>query len=83
MPWKETNNRLEKRFEMDGFSTIVSKLNKLATICDEYAHHPDFRVFGYKYIEFSLCNHDAGHKITQKDHALSREIDELFNDDCT
>ncbi len=79
MSWKENNNRLEKQFELSSFNAIVNKLNILTRVCDEQDHHPDFCVHGYKHISFSLCTHDEGYRVTEKDHALSKEIDRIFS----
>lgn len=79
MEWKEVDNRLEKEFELSDFSSIMEKLPQLGKVADGMDHHPDFEVYGYKQIKFKLMTHSEG-KITQKDHDLAKEIDQLFSD---
>jgi 4a-hydroxytetrahydrobiopterin dehydratase len=77
MTWQIIDNSLQKTFTLKGFTTIVKQLNDLATICDELNHHPDVDIYGYKHIRFKLYTHDEN-KITDKDYALAKVIDELF-----
>lgn len=79
MEWKEKDNRLEKEFTAGDFAAIMEKLPELAKIADGMNHHPDFEVYGYKNIKFSLMTHSEG-KITELDHNLAKEIDQLFTD---
>ena len=75
--WKTENNRLTKTFELKGFSAIINKLPELAAIANGMNHHPDFTVHDYKRITFALWTHSQN-SVTEKDHALAREIDKLF-----
>ena len=77
MGWVEKNDKLVKTFEMESFSDIINRLNALAEVANEMNHHPDFEVFGYKQIKFSLSTHDSN-SITDNDHQLAKEIDAVF-----
>lgn len=77
MSWKTENEKLTKTFQLTGFSAVINKLPALAKIADAMNHHPDFSVHGYKFITFTLFTHDKK-AITEKDHALAKEIDRLF-----
>ena len=77
MSWVEKNDKLVKTFEMESFSDIINRLNAVAEVANEMNHHPDFEVFGYKQIKFSLSTHDSN-SITDKDHQLAKEIDAVF-----
>ena len=81
MSWNLTNNKLVKEFKVDKFSTIIEKLNELKVIADKYAHHPDFKVFGYNKICFELSTHDAN-GVTEKDYTLAESIDVIFADNA-
>ncbi len=78
MSWSITNNKLEKEFVMNSFSEIIEKLNAVNSIADSLNHHPDFLVYDYKKIKFSLSTHDDGNKVTEKDYALAERIDTIF-----
>jgi len=78
MDWKIENDRLTKTFEMSGFSDITTKLGTLGKLADAANHHPDFSVHGYKFITFTLFTHSKK-SITEKDYALAKEIDQLFD----
>ena len=77
MEWTEEENQLVKTFEMDSFSDIINRLDKVAEVANEMEHHPDFKVYGYKHIKFNLSTHDSN-SITVKDHLLAKKIDEIF-----
>jgi 4a-hydroxytetrahydrobiopterin dehydratase len=77
--WKTENNRLTKTFELKGFSAIINKLPALADAANGMNHHPDFSVHDYKRITFSLWTHSKN-AITEKDHALAKEIDRIFSE---
>jgi 4a-hydroxytetrahydrobiopterin dehydratase len=77
MSWTEKNKTLMKTFELNSFSAIIECLNDVAEKANEMGHHPDFEVFGYKNIRFSLSTHDAN-GITEKDHELAKKIDAIF-----
>ena len=77
MGWSIENEKLTKTFQLKGFSAVIDKLPELAKIADGMNHHPDFSVHSYKFISFTLFTHDKK-AITEKDHALAKEIDNLF-----
>ena len=77
MFWTKENNKLVKTFEMKSFNDIISRLQILTSITDRLNHHPDFRVYDYKKIEFTLTTHSEG-GVTEKDESLSKEIDQVF-----
>jgi 4a-hydroxytetrahydrobiopterin dehydratase len=78
MDWKIEDNKLTRTFEMAGFSDITRRLAELGTIADAANHHPDFAVHGYKFVTFTLFTHSKK-SITEKDYALAKEIDRLFD----
>jgi len=78
MTWQEINNKLEKEFVLKSFSEIIEKLNDVKIVANAMNHHPDFCVYGYKKIKFTLCTHDIGNTVTKNDHDLAEKIDEIF-----
>jgi 4a-hydroxytetrahydrobiopterin dehydratase len=77
MSWSPENKTLRKTFTMKSFNDIIKKLDKLTVVTDKMNHHPDFKVYGYKNIEFTLSTHSVG-AVTEKDHKLAEEIDSIF-----
>lgn len=75
--WQDVNGKLEKEFQFNDFSEALDFINKLAEICENENHHPEIN-WVYNKIKLSLCTHDAGDTITEKDINLSRLIDETF-----
>ncbi len=78
MSWSINNNKLEKEFVMNSFSEIIEKLKEVCIIADLLNHHPNFEVYDYKKIKFSLCTHDHGNKVTEKDYLLAEKLDQVF-----
>ena len=78
MSWLINNNKLEKEFVLNSFSEIIEKLKQVSIIADLLNHHPDFLVYDYKKIKFSLCTHDNGNKVTEKDYLLAERLDLVF-----
>ena len=78
MEWKEEDNQLVKVFTMNNFSEIVNALPKIGKIADVMDHHPDFEVYGYKNIRFTLSTHSEG-KVTELDYKLAEEIDTVLS----
>jgi 4a-hydroxytetrahydrobiopterin dehydratase len=77
MNWTEVDNKLTKKFETKDFSELTAKLNVIAVIADEMDHHPDFKVWGYNKIEFSLSTHTSN-SVTEMDYQLAEHINEVF-----
>lgn len=78
MEWIEENKRLVKEFKLKNFSAITEKLQEIAIKADEIDHHPDFQVYGYNHIKFSLSTHTTN-GVTEKDYALAKEIDNILS----
>jgi 4a-hydroxytetrahydrobiopterin dehydratase len=75
--WKEENNRLVKTFQFNDFVEAFSFMTKVALIAEKMNHHP-FWTNVYNKVSFELSTHDAGDKVTTKDHELARAIDNLL-----
>ena len=75
--WNEDNDQLVKTFEFVNFKEAFAFLNKVAEESEKMDHHPTI-INTYNRVEIRLCTHSAGNKVTEKDHALSRQIDNIL-----
>lgn len=76
MSWKEENNTLTKTFTFDNFVEAFGFMSKVAIMAEKMNHHPNWSNV-YNKVSFQLNTHDAGDKVTDKDHALAKAIDSL------
>jgi 4a-hydroxytetrahydrobiopterin dehydratase len=74
--WKEENNTLTKTFEFKDFVSAFGFMTKVAIVAEKMNHHPNWTNV-YNKVSFTLNTHDAGNKVTDKDHRLAAEIDKL------
>ncbi|UII21890.1 4a-hydroxytetrahydrobiopterin dehydratase [Fulvivirga ligni] len=74
--WKEEDNKLKKTFEFEDFVTAFGFMSKVAIVAEKMNHHPNWSNV-YNTVSFELNTHDAGDKVTEKDHKLASEIDKL------
>ena len=75
--WKEDNDQLVKYFEFIDFKEAFEFLIKVAEESEKMDHHPTI-INTYNKVEIRLCTHSVGNKVTEKDHALSRQIDKIL-----
>jgi len=75
--WKESNNQLHKTFEFKNFIDAFAFMTKAAIVIEKHNHHPEWKNV-YNKVEISLCTHDAGNIITEKDHKLAEALDKLY-----
>lgn len=76
MSWETRNEKLFRSFEFKNFVEAWAFMTKVALIAEKMNHHPDWSN-SYNKVEISLCTHDAGNKITEKDRLLAAAIDKL------
>lgn len=75
--WISENNTLRKAFIFWDFLEAMRYMDRVAAICEEMHHHPDWRnVYNTLYVV--LTTHDAGNTITEKDIMLAEKMDEIF-----
>lgn len=74
--WKEENNTLIKTFEFKTFEEVMLFMQSAASFISETDHHPTWSNT-YNRITVTLCTHDAGNQVTEKDHALANYLDKL------
>ena len=75
--WTESDNKLTREFKFNNFKDALLFINKVADISEKYNHHPEIYNV-YNRVKLSLCTHDKGSIITDKDYNLSQKIDELL-----
>ena len=71
------NWQLNKIFEFKNFMEAISFINKVADIAENMNHHPDIKIFDYKYVEINIFTHSEA-KITENDYKLAELIDNLI-----
>ncbi|OYU83840.1 MAG: pterin-4-alpha-carbinolamine dehydratase [Flavobacterium sp. BFFFF2] len=76
--WKEENNKLTRSFEFKDFVAAFTFMTKVAFAAEKMGHHPYWCNI-YNKVDIQLCTHDANDCITEKDRALSKEIDAIFH----
>ncbi len=77
--WEEKSDSLIKDFKFKGFNQAVEFVNKIKDAANAANHHPDLLIHGYSNVEVRLTTHSATSKVTEKDHALAKTIDQIYN----
>lgn len=76
--WTHENNRLTRHFEFKDFVEAFAFLTQVALLAEKCDHHPTWSNT-YNRVTIELSTHDAGNIVTDKDHTLAKQIDELLN----
>lgn len=76
--WKETDNKLYRKFQFKDFNEAFAFMTKVALAAEKMDHHPTW-TNTYNTVEIWLSTHDAQNTITHKDKQLANRIDELIN----
>lgn len=76
--WTEENNQLKRNFQFSNFIEAFGFMTKVAFVAEKMNHHPNWSNV-YNKVEISLCTHDAGNTVTEKDRKLASEIDKIYN----
>ena len=74
MKWTETESKLMKTIKCQDFNHALALLNKIAVIAESMNHHPDMKIYSYRFLSIEIYTHDTN-SITQKDYDLSKQID--------
>ncbi len=74
MKWTETESKLMKTIKCQDFNHALALLNKIAVAAESMNHHPDMKIYSYRFLSIEIYTHDTN-SITQKDYDLSRQID--------
>lgn len=74
--WEERENKLHKTFEFKDFREAISWMVRASFEIERLNHHPEWSNV-YNKVEVQLCTHDAGNKVTSKDHELAKALDSI------
>ncbi len=75
--WKIIDDKMVATLERENFKEVLVLVNKIGELAEELNHHPDMRIFNYKFLEITLYTHSE-QAITEKDRLLANEIDKLI-----
>tara|TARA_B100001057_G_scaffold77507_2_gene72423 strand:- start:36929 stop:37159 length:231 start_codon:yes stop_codon:yes gene_type:complete len=75
--WIESDNKLKREFKFKDFNEAISFINRIAVVSEKYNHHPEIYNV-YNKVIISLCTHDQGSVITDKDYDLAKKIDDIL-----
>lgn len=75
--WKEENNQLKRSFQFTNFIEAFGFMTKVALVAEKMNHHPNWSNV-YNKVDITLCTHDEGNTISEKDRKLANEIDKAF-----
>ena len=80
--WDEVDGGLERSWTLDDMAEAARWAQRIAVLCDEHDHHADV-TFGWGHLKVRTTTHDAGHTVTDKDHALAEAVDVLMAEAST
>ena len=70
MNWEEKDGKLVRNLKCQDFEEALALLNKIAMISESINHHPDMKIFSYKFLSIEVYTHDTN-SITAKDYELA------------
>ena len=76
--WQELDDALHKKFVFTDFVAAFDFMTRVAKIAEAQNHHPDWSN-SWNMVEISLCSHDKGGKVTERDRRLAAAIDEVVD----
>ena len=75
--WTEENNALQRIFKFKNFTQAFAFMTEVAFAAEKQNHHPNWSNV-YNTVDIKLNTHDKGDIVTEKDHALAKAIDGIF-----
>lgn len=75
--WEYEDDVITKEFAFGDFREALEFVNEVGDLAEEADHHPDIKIFDYKYVEISLTTHSQG-GVTEVDFSLANQIEELL-----
>jgi 4a-hydroxytetrahydrobiopterin dehydratase len=76
--WVHSDNKLTKTFEFETFEEAIDYMVRASIVISELDHHPEWTNV-YNRVMVSLCTHDAGNVVTQKDYDLALALDSIVS----
>lgn len=71
--WRKLAQAVHARYRIRDFTAGATFIAAVAAAAEDANHHPDLQL-SYGAVDVSLCTHDGGVRITQKDVDLARKI---------
>lgn len=75
--WQEQDGKLVMEKTFANFSEAFSFLTRVALLAEKKNHHPSIENT-YNKVRLTLCTHDAGNTITDKDRQLAAMIEDVL-----
>ncbi|MGY4384860.1 4a-hydroxytetrahydrobiopterin dehydratase [Pedobacter sp. UYP24] len=75
--WEEIDRKLYKVMLFKDFQETFAFMVRVAFLAEKNNHHPKW-TNTYNKLEIWLSTHDAGDIVTEKDHSLAKQIDQLL-----
>lgn len=75
--WQEQDHQLYRAFRFADFKEAFAFMTKVAMVAEKMDHHPTW-TNTYNQVDIRLSTHSAGNVVTEKDHALAKAIDKLY-----
>ena len=66
-----------KTYEFDSFEEAMDFMQRARAVISRINHHPEW-TNRYNRVEVRLTTHDQGNVVTQRDHQLATELDQVF-----
>ena len=77
--WRKLAQALHARYLIPNYPAAAAFVSALAEVAESQDHHPDLRLAAGT-IDVSLCTHEDGLWVTQKDVTMARTISEIAKD---
>jgi 4a-hydroxytetrahydrobiopterin dehydratase len=74
--WRKLGQALHARYSIPNYAAAAAFLTVVAQVAEADGHHPDLRVT-HGVIDISLCTHEDGLWVTQKDIDMARRISDI------
>ena len=75
--WTEKDKALQRTFKFANFIEAWAFMTEVAFHAERLNHHPNWSNV-WNTVDIHLNTHDAGDVVTEKDHALAKAIDVIF-----
>jgi len=78
--WEWADGKLHRSFRFSNFRKALIFITELGFIAEAQGHHPELHNI-YNRVNISLTTHDADNRVTEKDIALAKAIEEIYRND--
>lgn len=68
--------KIRKKFSFANYSMAMAFINKMAAIAEAENHHPDHRLYNYRYVDVDLTTHSI-RGMSENDFILAAKIDTI------